>query len=313
MTMTDQHGRPRLVVLGANGQVGWELARALAPLGDVVAHDRASVDLADEQALRMAASRAGDAPMVIVNAAAYTAVDRAEAEPARADAINGDAPSILAQAAADEGALLVHYSTDYVFNGEATRPYTELDPPDPRTAYGRSKWRGDEAVLASDAYAYVFRVGWVYGLRGRNFLGTMRRLAAERDEVRVVRDQHGAPTWSRAIAEATAQSVGQWLAARREARTAPPRGLYHLAPPDRTTWHGFAEAIVASMSFPAGRPAPTVRAITTEEYPTPAARPRWSVLDGGRARDAFGLVLPPWRVQLAQCLADAPSVLSTTY
>ena len=241
-------------MLGARGQVGWELTRTLAPLGDVQALDRASLDLLDP--------------------------------------------------AARSGALLVHYSTDYVFDGTGSRPYTERDAPAPRTAYGASKLRGDHAVLESDAEAYIFRIGWVYGRRGRNFLSTIQRLACERDELRVVGDQQGGPTWSRAIAGATSQAVGQWLAARRTGHVAPLRGVYHMAPPDHTTWHGFASAIVDAMTLPEGRKRLRVKAITSAEYPTPASRPKWSVLDARLLRDVFGLELPPWRVQLAQCMED---------
>jgi dTDP-4-dehydrorhamnose reductase len=292
--------RPRLLLLGAQGQVGGELTRTLPPLGDLTALDRASADLSEAAAIR-AAVRA-HAPDVIVNAAAYTEVDRAETEPDAAHRINGTAPGVLAAEAARGGALLVHYSTDYVFDGTCSRPYTERDAPGPRTTYGASKLAGDEAVLASEADAYILRVGWVYGRRGRNFLNTMLRLAGERDELRVVADQHGGPTWSRAIAETTSVAVGKWLTARRLGGAAPPRGVYHLAPPDSTTWHGFATAIVQAMTPPDGRTRPRVTAITSAEFPTLATRPAWSVLDGSLLRETFGLELPPWRTQLELCL-----------
>jgi dTDP-4-dehydrorhamnose reductase len=271
-------------------------------LGDVQALDRAALDLSDPQAIRSVI--AASAPQVIVNAAAYTQVDRAEAEPTLAQSINAEAPAVLAAEAARRDMLLVHYSTDYVFDGAGSRPYTERDKPVPRTAYGYSKLSGDEAVLDSDAEAYIFRIGWVYSTRGRNFLTTIQRLAREREELRVVADQYGGPTWCRAIADATSQAVGQWLVARRAGMSAPARGVYHLAPPDHTTWHGFASAIVEAMTMPDGRRRPTVNAITSEEYPTPATRPAWSVLDPHLLRDTFGLELAPWRLQLSQCMND---------
>lgn len=295
-------GRPRLLVVGANGQVGWELMSTLAPLGDVRPLDRIALDLADPAAIRSVIR--ANAPQVIVNAAAYTQVDRAESEPALAQSINTDAPAALAVEAARSGALLVHYSTDYVFDGTGSRPYTERDKAGPRTVYGASKLQGDQAVLKSDAEAYIFRVGWVYGRRGKNFLTTIQRLASERNELRVVGDQHGGPTWSRAIASITSQAVGQWLASRRAGQSAPARGVYHMAPPDHTTWHGFASAIVDAMTPPEGRKRPEVKSITSAEYPTPAARPAWSVLDARLLRETFGLELPSWRVQLSQCMDD---------
>lgn len=282
--------------------MGWELARALAPLGHVDQFDRAKVDLTD-LALLSTTVRAS-CPDVIVNAAAYTNVDGAESDPATAMRVNAAAPAALAAEAARSRALMVHFSTDYVFAGKGLRPYVEDDPALPRTVYGASKLRGDEGVMASEAEAYVFRVGWVYAARGRNFLRTIERLARERDELKVVVDQVGTPTWSRAIAEATAQAVGQWLTARRERREAPPRGIYHMAGPDHTTWYGFAASIVEKIELPAGRAAPVVAPILTSEYPTPAPRPAWSVLDSTRLRTCFGLALPPWNAQLVQCVGE---------
>lgn len=291
---------PRLLLLGARGQVGWELARTLVPLGDVRIVDRGALDIADLDAVRATIRKV--APNVIVNAAAYTDVDGAESEADLANRINGDAPGVLAEEATRQDALLVHYSTDYVFDGESSRPYTEEDPPSPRTAYGESKLAGDEAVSRSGAEAYVFRVGWVYGTRRRNFLRTIQRIARQKDELRVVADQHGAPTWSRAIAEASAQAVGQWLAARRESRAAPMRGIYNMAGPDHSTWHEFASAIVEGMTGYGETHRPVVTAIQSADYPTPAVRPKWSVLDSTRLVEVFGLRIPPWREQLVNCL-----------
>ena len=294
--------RQRLLVLGSRGQVGWELVRTLAPLGDVVALDRAALDLTQSDATRSTVrSVAAD---VIVNAAAYTHVDQAEEEPQLAMRVNADAPAILAEEARRNDVLLVHFSTDYVFRGDASTPYREEDEPSPMTAYGRSKLAGDNAILQSDAFAYVFRVGWVYGSRGRNFLQTIRRLTRERDVLRVVNDQYGSPTWSRAIAEAVSLTIGAWLDARRRQLQTPPPGLYHMAAPDHTTWHAFASAIVEALPAPKGRPRPRVTPIATTEYPTLAARPERSVLDSRRLRETFGLSLPAWRDQLAMCLDE---------
>ena len=293
--------RRRVLLLGANGQVGWELRHALAPLGELTAPDRSTLDLANLDAVRRTVDRVS--PAIIVNAAAYTQVDRAEAEPALAQLTNADAPAVLARAAAESGALLIHYSTDYVFDGAASRPYREHDAPNPINAYGRSKWDGDRAVLASGANAYIFRIGWVYGMRGRNFLRTVQRLVAEGKPLRIVSDQWGAPTWSRAIANATASAIDRVLGAGSAA--APPRGVYHMSAPDHTTWAGFARAIVEETMPTASRP--RIDEITTAEFLTPATRPRWSVLASRQLGIDFGVRLPPWRAQLAACVASTAS------
>lgn len=298
-SVTDR-ARPRILLLGARGQVGWELLRTLAPLGEIRALDRRSLDLMDMDAIRSAARSAE--PDVIVNAAAYTHVDRAEDDPATANRINAEAPGVLAAEAERTGALLVHFSTDYVFDGTATSPYVEEDATGPANVYGASKLTGDEAVLGTKACAYVFRVGWVYDRRGNNFLKTIERRAREGGELAVVADQFGCPTWSRAIAEVTAQAVARWLTARASEVEPPPRGLYHMASPDHTTWHEFASAIVASMVPVDGWAPPSVKPITTAEYPTRARRPARTVLNSARLFDTFGLALPPWREQLALCM-----------
>lgn len=297
-------GPPRLLLLGARGQLGWELARTLASLGEVIPLDRGRLDLADLAAVRKAARDAAAA--VVVNAAAYTQVDRAESEPLLALRVNGEAPAVLADEAARSGALLVHFSTDYVFDGTGTRPYSEADTPSPGTVYGSSKLAGDDAVLRSGAQAYVFRVGWVYGRRGSSFLDTISRQARERDQLRVVADQHGSPTWSRVVAETATLAIAQWMTARRAGQDPPARGLYHMASPDYTTWHGFASEIVEQMPPREGWTRPAVQPITTGEYPAAAARPAWSVLDSSRLREVFGLSLPPWREQLARCMESRP-------
>jgi dTDP-4-dehydrorhamnose reductase len=283
--------RPTILVTGANGQVGHELARLLAPHGDIVATDRERLDLADPDAI-VGALRAAR-PALIVNAGAYTAVDRAEQEGALAHAVNARAPEILADEAKRLGALLVHYSTDYVFDGERRTPYPEDAPASPCNVYGASKLTGEQAIAASGARALVFRTSWVYGLRGTNFLLTIRRLARERDELRVVADQIGVPNWCREIASATARVVGAGLAAAAERA-----GLYHLSAHGEASWHEFACAILA------GAPGPRVVAITTAEYPTPARRPAYGVLATARFEATFGFALPHWREGLDRCLAS---------
>lgn len=280
-----------ILVTGAAGQLGAELVRALAPHGDVVGTDRSQLDLADPSAIVATVRRLE--PSLIVNAGAYTAVDLAEKETALADAVNGVAPGVLAEEAKRAGAVLIHYSTDYVFDGTATTAYVEDAPTRPLSAYGRSKLAGERAVAASGAAAVVFRTSWVYGRRGRNFLLTMQRLAAEGRELRVVDDQTGAPNWCRELARATARVVAPGLS-----KLADRRGLYHLTARGSTTWYGFARAILAD------RPSVRIVPIATAEYPTPAHRPAWSVLDGARFERAFGFALPDWRVSLAECLAS---------
>jgi dTDP-4-dehydrorhamnose reductase len=283
--------RPTILVTGAGGQVGFELVRLLAPHGEVIGTDRARLDLANPDAV-VAAVR-GARPALIVNAGAYTAVDRAETEPSLAHAINGRAPGILAEEAKRLGALLIHYSTDYVFDGEWRTPYPEDAPAAPLNVYGASKLEGERAIAATGAHALVFRTSWVYGLRGANFLLTIRRLATERDELRIVADQIGVPNWCRELAQATVRIVGAGLGAAAERN-----GLYHLCARGCASWHEFACAILG------GAPAPRVVPIATADYPTPARRPRYGVLATDRFEAAFGFALPDWRESLARCLAS---------
>lgn len=284
----------RILVTGTSGQVGRDLLTTLAPLGEVVGVDRARMDLADPEAITALVRSV--APGLIFNPAAYTAVDRAETEIDAATRVNSVAPGVLAAEAARLGAWLVHYSTDYVFDGRADRPYTEDDPTNPVSVYGRTKLDGERAIAASGCRHLILRTSWVYSLRGRNFLTTMYRLARERDELRVVDDQRGAPTTSAALADA-----GATLARALAAGGTPPSGVYHMSCGGEVSWCGFARAIVDRLpqlaralgdAPPDRRPA--VTPIRTEDYPTPAARPRNSVLDNGRLERTFGLRLPHW-------------------
>ena len=283
--------RPTFLVTGANGQLGFELARLLPPLGDVVAADRSRLDLADADAV-VAAVR-GSRPDVIVNAGAYTAVDLAEKEPDRAAAVNARAPGILAEEAKRIGAVLIHYSTDYVFDGARTSPYPESAATAPLNVYGATKLDGERAIGAVGGAALVFRTSWVYGLRGKNFLLTIRRLAAERDELRIVADQIGVPNWCRTLAEATVRIAGAG-----PAPLADRAGLYHLSATGAASWHDFARAIVGDVATPRIVP------IATAEYPLPARRPTYGVLDTARFESTFGFALPDWRDVLARCLAS---------
>lgn len=290
----------RILLLGADGQVARELRRELSTLGDVIVAARGSgderVDLADAAALAGMVRRLK--PDWIVNAAAHTAVDKAESERELAFSINATAPGVLAAAAAELGALLVHYSTDYVFDGRGGRPYREDDPTAPRSVYGQSKLAGEAAVAAGGAAHLILRTSWVYGLAGNNFMRTMRRLAREREELRVVADQRGAPTWSRHIAQATAQM----LARLGQDRSAWQRqsGVYHLVSQGETSWHGFAEAIIDHQRLREPVKAQRVVPIATHEYPVPAPRPAYSVLDTSKLLNNFGIRLPDWRAALAQ-------------
>ncbi len=288
----------RILLTGVNGQVGWELQRTLAPLGEVIAADRSRLDLADTTGIRRSVDAI--APDLIVNPAAYTAVDKAESEPELAYAINAAAPGELALAAAARGIPLVHFSTDYVFDGKKSGAYTEADVPNPLGVYGATKLAGEQAIQHADISHLILRTSWVYGLRGRNFLLTMQRLARERDSLAVVDDQFGAPTWSRMIAEATALVVARWLDRADPAATS---GVYHLSCGGRTSWHGFTAAILAHLANGDEKLA-RLTAIPTAGYPTPAARPANSQLDCARLATTFGMRLPDWETTLALCLAQ---------
>jgi dTDP-4-dehydrorhamnose reductase len=291
----------KIVLFGANGQVGWELRRALQPLGEVVALGHAEADF--EQPQSLASLIDTQRPQAIVNAAAYTAVDKAESEPERAQRINADAPAVLAEAARRHGAWLVHYSTDYVFDGSGTAPRDEDAPTGPLGVYGRSKLAGEHHIRASGCKHLVFRTSWVYAARGGNFAKTMLKLAAERDRLTVVDDQHGAPTGADLIADVSAHALRSALQDERLA------GTYHLVAAGETSWHGYACHVI-ERGRAQGRPvkvaADAVLPVPSSAFPTPARRPLNSRLSTGRLQRAFGLHLPPWQQGVDRLLDELP-------
>ncbi len=292
-------GKPRILIVGSAGQLGRELERLFAAVGPIVAVDRESVDLADPDQTRDLVRRS--APDVILNAAAYTAVDRAESEMALAHAINALAPRVLAEEAAERNALLVHYSTDYVFDGSKLGPWTEDDSPAPLSVYGASKLAGEQNVQNSRARYLIFRTSWVYGPHGSNFLLTMLRLARERDRLSIVDDQVGAPSTSIELARATHAIVTGVLA---DSFGSPQdwSGLYHMTCAGSVSWFGFAQAIFARASERLGVKVPELIPIGTKDYPTTAARPRNSVLSNAKLHARFGLELPTWQSALDEVI-----------
>jgi dTDP-4-dehydrorhamnose reductase len=293
--------RPRILLTGANGQVGWELRRTLSCLGEVVALDSKAMNLADAAVVRQKVREI--APAIIVNPAAYTAVDKAETEVELARAVNAIAPGILAEEARSLDALLVHYSTDYVFNGSGTTPWREDDACGPLNVYGATKLEGEHAIQASGCRHLIFRTSWVYGARGSNFLLTMRRLMRERPELKIVSDQIGAPTWCRDLAEATALVLSQLS----NADQTVPWGVYHMTNAGETSWHGFAEAIQALDEFDETCAPAHLLPIPGSDYPTPAQRPLNSRLNNDRLEQTFGLRLQDWRTALALCMEASDS------
>nr|WP_314622138.1 dTDP-4-dehydrorhamnose reductase [uncultured Noviherbaspirillum sp.] len=286
----------KILVTGKSGQVGYELMRSLQPLGEVIGVDRQEMDLSDLDQVREVIRRMQ--PRLIVNPAAYTAVDKAESEPELAMRVNGLAPGVMAEEAAKLGAAIVHYSTDYVFDGSKPEPYTEADQPCPLNVYGRTKLAGEQAIAAVGIPYLIFRTSWVYGMRGKNFLLTMIRLAAERDELRIVADQHGAPTWSRTLADTTACILARARSAGdRDAWWRENGGLYNLTSQGATTWHGFADALLDQ-----AEKKPRLVPISSSEYPVPAARPGNSRLSCEVLMQRF-CHLPHWREALALCQA----------
>lgn len=290
--------RPRILLIGANGQVGWELRRTLAGLGEVIAASieggyGPAVDLLDQGLLAKLVDESR--PDAVVNAAAYTAVDKAETEREIAKRINADAVGELGALLAQRGTPIIHYSTDFVFDGAAQCPYKETDAPHPVNVYGETKLGGEQALFDSGAPALVFRTSWVYGARGANFLLTMLRLFKEKDELRIVDDQIGSPTWSRMLAEMTALVLYRVLREDLDLREV--GGLYHLTGHGQVSWFGFASAILAR----AGHDCRLIP-IPSSDYPAPAKRPAYSVLDNTKFQQTFGLAMPDWRESLEQCL-----------
>jgi dTDP-4-dehydrorhamnose reductase len=310
----------KILLTGKNGQVGAELAMVLPRLGEVIALDRQRLDLAKPDDIRRAIREAR--PQIIVNAAAYTAVDQAETDQATARTINADAPAVIAEEAKKIGASIVHYSTDYVFDGKKRSPYDENDPPNPASVYGKTKLAGELAIRESGAPHLIFRTAWVYATRGRNFLLTILRLASQREELRIVHDQIGAPTWCREIARATT-SILDHLSRDGQGVPSFPQvsRTYHMTAGGIASWCDFAQVILAEASkappnlpwlaaATGGRPllARRVVPITTAEYPTPARRPAYSVLSNARLSATFGVQLPEWREQLHSAFGASPSL-----
>jgi dTDP-4-dehydrorhamnose reductase len=291
---------PRILIIGDQGQVAWELKRTLAPLGEIIAAGRSSspvsIDLTRTDLLQELVEKIR--PDWIINAAAYTAVDKAEQESDLAMAVNGTAPGLLAQMAKRLGAFLVHYSTDYVFDGTASSPYTEEAAPNPQSVYGRTKLAGEKAIQFEGGEYLILRTGWVYASRGHNFLRTIRRLSREREELRIVADQHGAPTWARHIAEATAHIVARTSINQELRRSCP--GIYHMTAGGACSWYDFACRIIDYQRRHEPVLTETISPITTNDYPLPAPRPRYSVLDNTKLRHTFGIALPHWDVALQQ-------------
>jgi dTDP-4-dehydrorhamnose reductase len=316
--------RQRILLLGGSGQIGRGLAQLLPALGEVIALGRQQLDLAKPQEMRLAVRSLR--PGLIVNAAAYTAVDRAESEEATAQAVNAEAPRAMAEEAARIGAPLVHYSTDYIFDGSKGAPYLEDDPPDPQNVYGRTKLAGEQAIRQSGVSHLIFRTAWVYDREGRNFLRTILRLATQREELRIVADQIGAPAWSREIAQASVHVLRQMCARGNLTESfAELGGTYHMTAAGQTSWYGFAMAILEEAShhppsgawFAAatdGRPliAQRVTPISTEQYPTPARRPVYSILSSARLSRAFAVQLADWRTQLHSMFSDEATQRTAT-
>lgn len=295
----------KILLLGKNGQVGWELQRSLAPLGEVVALDfdspgPLSGDFSKPESL--AATVRAVAPQIIVNAAAHTAVDKAENEPDLARAINATAPGILAREAAASGAWLAHYSTDYVFDGSGTTPWMEESPTGPLSVYGQTKLEGEQAIRASGCQHLILRTSWVYGARGGNFAKTMLRLAQERDKLTVIADQIGAPTGADLLADITAQVLRSALPSATSVS-----GTYHVAAAGETSWHGYAQHVI-EFARAAGKQilvAPgDIAPVPTSAFPTPAKRPANSRLSTSKLRDTFGLTLPPWQTGVERMLTE---------
>ena len=312
--------RPTILLTGKTGQLGSELHRLLQKLGEVIAPDRNALHLREPEKIREIMRSVK--PQLIINAAAYTAVDAAETDEANASAVNTEAPRLLALEAKRLGALIVHFSTDYVFDGTKKTPYLETDSPNPLNAYGRTKLAGEQAIRDSGAAHLIFRTSWVYNTHGRNFLLTILHLATQREELKIIDDQVGAPTCALDLAEVTVGIVARVIAAAPKSKLALPQvaGTYHMTAAGQTTWHEFAKAILEEAgrvpqnpawltSTTKGHPllARRVLPISTEEFRSPTRRPAYSVLSNALLRQTFGSTLPNWRAQLQRCFsAEAP-------
>ena len=321
--------KPRILLTGKTGQLGSELGRLLPTLGEVIAPERSELDLREPETIRQIMRTTK--PKLIVNAAAYTAVDAAETDQATALAVNAEAPRLLAQEAREIGAVLVHFSTDYVFNGSKMAPYVETDSPNPLNAYGRSKLAGEQAIRNSGATHLIFRPSWVYATHGRNFLLTILRLATEREELKIVADQVGAPTCAFDLAEAATRILADMIAGdKRPFAFAEADGTYHMTAAGQTSWYEFANAILEEarcalqnppwlVSATKGRPLIVRRVvpISAQEFRSPATRPANSVLSNVRLKQVFGVALPDWRAQLHKCFSperapvNPPAALSS--
>ena len=290
-----------ILLTGKNGQLGSELNKILSQFGEVTAMGRGEMDLSSPDQIRNIVRQVS--PELIINAGAYTAVDKAESEPELAQAVNGVAPGILAEEATNLGAVLIHYSTDYAYNGKMRNgPYIESNSSNPVSVYGKTKLEGDQAIEQSGVSYLIFRTSWVYGLEGKNFLQTILRLAKERDELRIVDDQIGTPTFCRSISDATGKIIKQLI----EKSSGPLSkavcdisGIYHMTCGGQTSWHGFAQAILELVN---PSPMPRLMAISTKEYHTLATRPAYSVLSNAKLYKTFGIELPQWEEALKQCL-----------
>ena len=289
----------RILVTGCQGQVGEELVRVLSPGNEVIACDRRSLDLTDLSSIRQVIRNAS--PNIIINAAAYTAVDKAENDEELAHRINAEAPGVLAEEVKRLGALFVHYSTDYVFDGSSNKGYAENDDTRPINMYGLTKLAGEEAVKAECGNYLIFRTSWVYGVRGKNFLLTMLKFGIEKDFMKVVDDQFGAPTWSRSIAQNTANAISLSGSGMKDQCTS---GIYHMTSSGSTSWHGFAEEIFRHAALKFSYPSVRLIPIPSNEYPVPTQRPKFSALSNLKLEKTFNIKMPDWKTALHQCMEE---------
>ncbi len=297
---------PTIMLIGCRGQVGFELEQSLASRSELKTFDLHNLDLRQFENVRSTIREIQ--PAIIINAAAYTQVDKAEEQPEAAQLLNAGVPALLAEEAGRAGAALIHYSTDYVYSGEKDTPYVEDDEAEPLSVYGATKLEGDQAIQKSGAPHLIFRTSWVYGLRGKNFLLTMMRLAKERPELKVIDDQHGAPTWCRTIARTTVTALEKILGAQLKENPENLKnvsGVYHLTSAGQTTWFGFTRAIVDALGLECP---PTLSPIPTSEYPTLAVRPRHSVLDNSKLARTFDVAPPTWEQALNHCMTEGPDI-----